>query len=92
VLGFRETWTIENQRKFFDQIALEKKIQTLEGWYDISSSFIQQRGGASILVKYNGSLIKALCTIYPENNFQLWKFEKVPQKYWAVCISKVVFS
>ena len=40
-------------------------------------------GGSTLLNHYNGSLMKCLMKVYPEYDWKIWKFEKVPQKFWS---------
>jgi hypothetical protein len=47
------------------------------------SADIHKRGGASLLNQhYKGSLIKALSVIYPEYQWDVSKFKKVPRNFW----------
>ena len=39
-------------------------------------------GGKTVLNMYSGSLSKLLSSIYPEHNWQLWKFNQVPANWW----------
>jgi len=71
---------LKNQRIFFDSIAKKLNVVKSEEWYKVSREYVRHNGGASLLVNYyNGSLIKALSTVYPERE---WKYEKVPRGYW----------
>jgi len=76
-------WTKENQRMFFDSIASEIGIRNLDDWYNIKTSTIVEKGGGTILNYYYGdSLSQALITLYPNHEFLLWKFNKVPSTFW----------
>jgi hypothetical protein len=49
----------------------------------VSLSDIVERGGASMMTSiYENSPSKALQTVYPEINWQIWRFEKVPNRFW----------
>jgi hypothetical protein len=42
-----------------------------------------KNGGSSLLDScYSKSLSRALQCVYPEYNWQLWRFVRVPNKYW----------
>jgi hypothetical protein len=38
--------------------------------------------GAGILARYQNSLIKALQSVYPEVQWEAWKFPRAPQGFW----------
>jgi len=68
--------SIENQRAFLD--GLGKKLGYKEGereaWYKISNKTIVDYGGVSVLVHYHGSVPALLAAVYPDYNWELWKF------------------
>ena len=37
---------------------------------------------AHFVVNYDGSIYKALVTVYPQHNWIPWNFEKVPNGFW----------
>jgi hypothetical protein len=50
-------WNVkENQRKFFDELAVKYNIQKPEDWYTITMNMI--KGGGFINTQYGGSLIQ----------------------------------
>lgn len=76
----RRYWNdIRNQQTFLEWIAMQRGFRTHEDWYQFahngsvipwSTQVIWQKdmvslGGGGLLEKYNGSLIKALQTVYP---------------------------
>jgi hypothetical protein len=38
-----------NQREYFDELAVELKVSGVEDWYNISIEEVQSRGGAELL-------------------------------------------
>jgi hypothetical protein len=40
--------------------------------------------GDGLLAVYSGSLGLALREVLPEHNWELWRFDKVPQAFWKV--------
>jgi hypothetical protein len=49
---------INNQKSFFDQLAIKWNIQKPEEWYKVTSDSILKEGGFFIIRYYNGSVIK----------------------------------
>ncbi len=52
------------------------------GWYNIRREDIIELGGYQLLRYYEGSLIKALLSVYPEYPWQVWQFSQVYTGYW----------
>lgn len=78
----RHWQSIANQRQFLDWLGEQIAIKNKEGWYKVSASEIKKRGGPGLLTHYGGSVAKALKTIYPDYNWQFWKFSAVPVGEW----------
>lgn len=72
----------ENQRKFFDFLMKELQLSSLDDLYEVTFKEIERLGGSSILALYNDSPMKAITTIYPEHNWQFWKFSRVGKGTW----------
>jgi hypothetical protein len=49
---------VANQRKFFDHVAAELKMNGLNDWYKVSISDFRARGGSGVLAVNGGSLIR----------------------------------
>jgi hypothetical protein len=75
---------IQHRRKYFDDISKQLHIQKLEDWYNISfRRALQCRGVAWIVNEYyQGSLRRALVDVYPEMQWQPWKFTPMPKHIW----------
>ncbi len=56
---------VGHQRSKMDEVARRLNITDHTGWYLVQAKSFKQLGGAIILKQYNGSLLKALATIYP---------------------------
>jgi len=78
----RHWQSIANQRHFLDWLAQQIGMKNMDGWYKVSASEVKKRGGAGLLTHYGGSISKALKTVYPEYNWQFWKFSTVPAGEW----------
>lgn len=89
----RHFWeTPSNHRLFFDWLGKELGITNTEGWYHVRTSEVAQRGGGGLLQNYyNASLYRALSTIYPEQKWMPWRFEKIPHGYWNTKENVVFF-
>ena len=70
------------QRVFFDRIAKELNIDVASptGWHGITTEDIANRGGSSLLSLYNGSLSKALQSVYP--NYQIPEKRRKNKGHW----------
>jgi len=79
---------LENQQAFFDDLADKLKIQKYEDWYNVSIQSIFEHGGRGMLGRYNGSLIKALATVYPNHNWKFYKYYSPHQKISKERVSK----
>jgi hypothetical protein len=59
----RGHWThMENQKAFFDQLAVKYNIQKAEDWNKVTTTMVVKEGGSFITRFYNGSL--KIGTIY----------------------------
>lgn len=82
----------KNQRKFLDHYAHIVGIRDQEGWYTTTYQHIVDEGGGAMLrVYYEGSPAKALVTLYPELDWQIWKFDRVPRYCTCWCDGEVVW-
>ncbi len=63
-----------------DHIAKQLKYTNIENWYTAKMSQLEEKAPQihSILFYYEGSLIKALASIYPEVKWDPIRFAKVP--------------
>lgn len=78
-------YSIENRRKFLDEMKLKLKIKLHSDWGKIPSHRLSAYGGGYLLKFYDMSMKKLLRGVYPEIN---WKNEwfiyapKFTKKYW----------
>jgi hypothetical protein len=95
-----------NQLSFLDWISQRLEVKSQEDWYKIKTSGIhgdnmsitigyvvdiEKLGGTTLLRYYNGSLIKALQTLYPDKEWLFWKFDKVPRNFWESKANQLKF-
>eukprot|EP00026_Physarum_polycephalum_P003064 Phypoly_transcript_03073.p1 GENE.Phypoly_transcript_03073~~Phypoly_transcript_03073.p1 ORF type:complete len:492 (+),score=39.24 Phypoly_transcript_03073:901-2376(+) len=75
----------KNRRKFFDSFALENGFypHVPDNWYSVTTnSVLSYKAGATVLSYYQGSLRKALFSLYPNIGLDQSKFA-LPRHYWA---------
>jgi hypothetical protein len=72
-----------NQRQFFDYLAEKYAINSTEDWYEMKQEDIMDNGGSSLLYNFHdNSPSLALMRIYPDMEWQPWRFESAPGNYW----------
>ncbi len=87
--------TINGQRNLFDQIAHSLQFDHYSDWYKIRRDQFLQKArncptGQTVSVvrfledNYGNNIVRALLTVYPNNNWQAWQFEHLKpwQEYW----------
>lgn len=67
--GFWKSY--ENQRIFFDQLAISFNIQSPREWGCITYGQLVESGGSSLLNYYGNSIQKALRGAYPSENSRI---------------------
>ena len=72
------------QRDLFDWISNSENLEfrTWEDWYNVKYLDIEPAVSSLLHLHYDGSLVKALQALYPEKNWQVWKFLHVPHEFW----------
>lgn len=68
-------------RESLDSVFQLLKLKSWEDWYKVpQKEFKQHLNG---IIQFHGnSHIKLLINSYPEYNWKIWKFNKVPSSYW----------
>ena len=46
----------------------------MDDWYNVTQEDIQKNGGIALLQQHSNSPSKALQNIYPEHDWELWRF------------------
>jgi len=54
----------------------------MEDLYRVNHAILSQNRGYGILRSYQGSVIRALTSAFPEYPWIVWKFHKTPHKFW----------
>jgi hypothetical protein len=73
---------LKNQRDYLKWLEVQLQIQRPEDWYNIAASDITDKNLNGFLSHHNNSLSKALKNLYPEVNWQPWKFKHSPRGFW----------
>ena len=74
---------LKNQRNFMDWIGKELKINELNDWYKVTKKdIVNIAGKLGPLIRYQDSLYRILCAVYPEQQWLPWKFVNCPRNYW----------
>ena len=67
--------SLEDQRKFMNNLFIKLKLNNLDDWLSISKSTIKKQGGKVLLsYYYSNDMKKLLSTIYPSHS---WHFGKI---------------
>lgn len=76
--------SLANQRAFLDSIGTKIGVtgNDLSPWYDVEQTTTLRRYGCSGLLRshYDSSQYKMLRKVYPEHDWQPWKFKRLPAK------------
>jgi hypothetical protein len=84
-----EQWTTsvdwnnkENQRAYLDWLNHQFSYKQLSDWYGVKiEDFSATKGGQSLLKQYSNPSI-ALQKVYPEHEWEMWKFICQSDSYW----------
>ncbi len=88
---------ITNQKQFLEWFSEQHGIKKQEDWYKVTPKGIfthalpahvrvdiQDRGGATLLNLYGGSLYRMLIALLSEFKWKAWQFPQVPKGFWSV--------
>lgn len=85
-LASKKCWADKsNHRRFFETLAAELgwSLTSPEPWYQISFDLVSERSGATLVQKYySSSAANAVMEVFPEHNWQPWKFNISPKGWW----------
>lgn len=84
----RGHWSvIAHQRHAMQQLAKALSIREQEDWYGASVKQMSTPGTGGLLYGvYKGSPARMLQTLYPEFQWQPWRFSKVPAGFWGLLV------
>ena len=80
----RNYWSsIENQRKFMDDLGVKLGVRSLDDWYSIRMTQLIPLGAVTVLSRYGRSLSNLLAAVYPAHPWDPSKFSIKPHDYWS---------
>jgi hypothetical protein len=60
-----------------------RDVQTLDDWYRVSTNDIRRLGGATLLARYDNSLLILLSTVYPTHDWKFHERNTVKKGHWT---------
>eukprot|EP01114_Cavostelium_apophysatum_P016152 TRINITY_DN4542_c0_g1_i6.p1 TRINITY_DN4542_c0_g1~~TRINITY_DN4542_c0_g1_i6.p1 ORF type:complete len:1067 (+),score=194.96 TRINITY_DN4542_c0_g1_i6:160-3360(+) len=79
----RGYWSdLDNQRNFLSNLGKTLRLENLSDWTSVTTATIQQNGGAGLLAHYDGSLLKCLEAVFPDEKWNALDFSQVPKGFW----------
>ena len=72
--------TIENQRKFMENLYIKLKLKSIDDWINVPKKVISKNGGKKLLFIYENSKKKLLLKIFPNFQFDFKKKIKIKLK------------
>lgn len=74
----------KSRKQFLESFAEFQSIKVWpDDWYSVSLEAVRNYGGHQLLSKYyQDSLIAALQDLYPQYDWEVWRFGKVPSNFW----------
>jgi hypothetical protein len=72
----------ENLHAHLANISQDLKLKSPEDWYSMNRSYLVPHGGNTLLEPYGGNIGILLETIYPEMEWQHWRFKVPPRSVW----------
>lgn len=80
----KNTWDdFENHRKVIQHLEKKLEIRTPEEWWDKLDGDTFQDFQGLLQLRYDSSPTRLLSAVYPQLGEKLWRFKKVPQRYWT---------
>jgi len=76
-------WNNEaNHKQFFEWSKAQLGYKCMDDWYKVTREDIDKNGGGGLLSNiHNSSPSLVLKSVYPEHNWELWRFKRVPKGY-----------
>lgn len=74
-------WNENDPLQMCKRLANRLKIKKMGDWYQVTYKDIASKGGRTLLNRYKGSPSAMLQSLYPEHEWNLSMFRRVPLKY-----------
>jgi hypothetical protein len=80
------------QRRFLLDLGkhLGFKQESPDPWYGLTSAVMKKNGGTSMLNLHKGKVASMLMETFPEFDWQVWKFKKLPSSLDSAHLSKAL--
>jgi hypothetical protein len=72
----------QHRRNFVDDFARTIGVSNLDQWYSLTSDRFKQTKLASMLTVTKLSLPHAIMDVYPEHEWEPWRFNRLPGSWW----------
>ena len=72
----------ENRRAYLDWLAARLRIRTPEQWYHVTVQTLVEHHGATLVARYNYSVLDILREYLPAYDWKPWLFRRIPSGYW----------
>eukprot|EP01125_Pyxidicula_operculata_P020777 TRINITY_DN7777_c0_g1_i1.p1 TRINITY_DN7777_c0_g1~~TRINITY_DN7777_c0_g1_i1.p1 ORF type:complete len:419 (-),score=47.22 TRINITY_DN7777_c0_g1_i1:95-1351(-) len=69
----------ENQHDYIKWLESQLNISSPDDWYKVTTSDVKRNNGTSLLSLYSHSVYVLLKNVYPEVDWDPWKFKRVPK-------------
>jgi hypothetical protein len=73
----------ENRKAFFEWLAKELKVKDMDGWYRVTRTSVARFGGSALMAQNDDSLPKTLMAVFPEHEWNIWRFQQTPKDTWS---------
>lgn len=71
------------QKEFLDEFAKKMNIKSVEDWSFVSHKLLKEHGGSGLLKRYQYNLFKALQSVYPDKEWNLFSsISRLPRGFW----------
>jgi hypothetical protein len=83
-LKVHNSYSIRENRQYLDNLAELQNIATIEDWYKVNTTTIFIQNGKQLLRRFDYSICKMLSTLYPDTNWQPWRFHRNCNNVWSI--------
>jgi hypothetical protein len=80
-----------NVKEFMDWLSIKLNMKSKEDWYLVDKATFRENGGGGLLAKNGDSIAPFIMKTYPEHDWVVWKFQRVPAKFWGSVANQRTF-
>lgn len=81
---------VNSQRKYLTWLSKVLNHKSLDDWYTVTSKTLRSYGARGLLIDYT-NLFEALQQIYPEHNWNIFKYKPIPSSYFQESTFRLQF-